>query len=139
METWLGFDFGVKRLGIAVGQAVTRSASPLTTLSVRRGGPDWEVIGSMISSWQPSGLIVGLPFNMDDSEAEAAPAARRFARQLEGRFRLPVYLVDERLTSVEAERSLARHNRRPGAIDAYAAKLILETWLSEQHCPHPDG
>ncbi len=139
METWLGFDFGVKRLGIAVGQAVTCSASPLITLGTRGGRPDWEAIGALISTWRPCGLIVGLPFNMDDSEAQAAPGARRFARQLEGRFRLPVYLVDERLTSVEAERSLAQHNRRPGAIDAYAAKLILETWLSERHSPHADG
>ena len=139
METWLGFDFGTKRLGVAVGQTVTGSASPLTTLSARAGRPDWEAIGALIATWRPSGLIVGLPFNMDDSEAQAAPGARRFARQLEGRFRLPVYLVDERLTSVEAERSLCQHNRRPGAVDAYAAKLILETWLSERHCPHPDG
>jgi putative Holliday junction resolvase len=139
METWLGFDFGTKRLGVAVGQTITGSASPLATLGSRGGRPDWDAIATLIATWRPQGLIVGLPFNMDDSEAQAAPGARRFARQLEGRFRLPVYLVDERLTSLEAERRLPQRTRRPGDVDAYAAKLILETWLSEQSAPHPHG
>jgi len=85
----------------------------------------------LIEQWAPRGLILGLPFNMDDTEAELVPRVRRFARQLQGRFRLPVHLIDERLTSLEAERHLDARKRRPGDIDAYAAKLILETWLSE--------
>jgi putative Holliday junction resolvase len=131
MATWMGLDFGTRRIGIAVGQTLTGSASPLTTLSARDGQPDWGTLTRLIEQWRPQGLILGLPFNMDDTEAEIVPRVRRFARQLEGRFDLPVHLVDERLTSLEAERRLDARKRRPGDLDAYAAKLILETWLSE--------
>jgi len=131
MATWIGLDFGVRRIGVAVGQSLTSSASPLTTLSARDGRPDWEVLSRLIQQWAAQGLIVGLPLNMDDTEAELVPRVRRFARQLEGRFHLPVHLVDERLTSLEAERYLDARRRRQGDVDAYAAKLILETWLSE--------
>lgn len=139
MGTWLGFDFGTRRIGVAVGQTVTATATPLGTLATAGRRPDWERIGALIRDWRPEGLVVGLPFNMDDTEAEVAPRARRFARQLEGRFRLPVHLVDERLTSLEAQRRLAAHGRRGGDVDAEAAKLILETWLSERDTQAPDG
>jgi putative Holliday junction resolvase len=131
MATWLGFDFGTRRIGVAVGQTITRTASPLGTLTAVRQRPDWARIAGLIDTWRPEGLVVGLPFNMNDTEAEVAARARRFARQLEGRFRLPVHLVDERLTSLEAEHLLAAAGQRSGDVDAQAAKLILETWLSE--------
>ena len=129
----LGFDFGPRKIGVAVGQTVTGSASPLTTIRGHRDKPDWEGIGRLVREWQPQGAVVGLPFNMDDTEAALAPQARRFARQLEGRFGLRVHLVDERLTSLEARRQLGRGATSLEAIDAMAAKLILETWLGEQH------
>lgn len=131
MGTLLGFDYGPRKIGIAVGQTVTGTASPLTTLRAVRERPDWDGIGELIQTWQPEALVVGLPFNMDDSEAEAAPGARRFARQLEGRFRLPVYLTDERLTSREASNRWGKQVRRIEELDAFAAKLILETWLND--------
>lgn len=128
----LGFDYGTKRIGVAVGQTVTRSASPLTTLRATRGEqPDWERISALIAEWKPCAMVVGLPYNMDDSEAEIAPRAKRFARQLEGRYRLPVHLVDERLTSREAERSLGPGSERDERIDSLAAAFILETWLND--------
>lgn len=136
MGTLLGFDFGPRKIGVAIGQTITRSASPLVTLRSRRDKPDWERIEQLVRAWRPSAAVVGLPFNMDDTEATGAPGARHFARQLQGRFGLPVYLVDERLTSLEARRRLGRGTTRPGgidAVDAVAAKLILETWLSECH------
>jgi putative Holliday junction resolvase len=139
MGTWLGFDFGTRRIGVAVGQTVTGTATPVGTLTAVARRPDWERIGALIRDWRPEGLVVGLPFNMDDTEAEVAPRARRFARQLHGRFRLPVHLVDERLTSLEAERRLAAEGRHAGDLDAEAAKLILETWLSERDTRDPDG
>ncbi|MCW8891042.1 MAG: Holliday junction resolvase RuvX, partial [Sedimenticola sp.] len=80
----------------------------------------------------PETLIVGLPFDMDDRETEIAPLARRFARQLEGRYRLPVYMSDERLTSQIARQELGRAAKNYEELDAMAAKLILETWLSER-------
>jgi len=139
MPTLLGFDFGLRKIGIAVGQTVTRSASPLTTLRSRGERPDWPGIEALVRAWQPSAVVVGLPFNMDDTQVDWSPRVHRFARQLEGRFRLPVYLVDERLTSIEARRQLhTQPGRKPGAgdlnhaVDALAAALILETWLSEQ-------
>lgn len=133
MTTLLGFDFGPRKIGVAVGQTVTGSASALTTVRSRRDKPDWSKIEQLVREWQPNGAVVGLPYNMDDTETELAPNARRFARQLQGRFGLDVHLVDERLTSLEARRRLDRNATSPEAIDAMAAKLILETWLSEQH------
>ena len=133
MSTLLGFDFGPRKIGVAVGQTITGSASPLTTIRSRRDKPDWVSIERLVREWQPNGVVVGLPFNMDDTEGEIAPGARRFARQLEGRFGLNVHLVDERLTSLEARRQLGKDVTSLEEIDAMAAKLILETWLSEQH------
>lgn len=136
MTTLLGFDFGPRKIGVAVGQTVTRSANPLITLRSRNEQPDWARIETLIRDWKPSALVVGLPFNMDDTEVDWSPRVHRFARQLHGRYHLPVHLVDERLTSIEARRQLAA---RPGhkaptleAVDALAAALILETWLGEQ-------
>jgi putative Holliday junction resolvase len=133
MGTLLGFDFGARKIGVAVGQTITRSATPLTTLRSKRDKPDWERIEELVREWRPSTAIVGLPHNMDDTEATIAPRARRFARQLEGRFGLEVHLVDERLTSIEARRQLGKDATSLEVVDAMAAKLILETWLSEHH------
>ena len=133
MGTLLGFDFGPRKIGVAVGQTITGSATPLTTLRSLRDQPDWERIERLVREWRPSAAVVGLPFNMDDTETEIAPRARRFARQLEGRFGLEVHLIDERLTSIEARRQLGRGATSWEVVDAMAAKLILETWLCEQH------
>lgn len=127
----LGFDYGPRKIGIAVGQTLTGTASPLQTLRAVKEKPDWESINGLIETWQPDALVVGLPYNMDDTESELAPRARRFARQLEGRYRRKVYLVDERLTSREARRAVPGKIKKIETLDALAAKLILETWLSE--------
>jgi putative Holliday junction resolvase len=95
-RTLLAFDFGLKRIGVAVGQTQTRSASRLTTVSVKREHPDWTAIAKLIEIWTPDALVVGLPLNMDGSEQEMTLRAKRFGRQLEGRFGLPVHLVSER-------------------------------------------
>ncbi|MEY6431468.1 Holliday junction resolvase RuvX [Thioalkalicoccus limnaeus] len=132
MATLLGFDYGPRKIGVAVGQTITGSASPLTTLRSREQRPDWDAIADLIGAWRPTALVVGLPFNMDDTEAVWADAARRFARQLQGRFGLAVHLVDERLTSLEARRQLGGMAKASETVDAMAAKLILETWLCDQ-------
>ncbi|MBK1644228.1 Holliday junction resolvase RuvX [Thiocapsa imhoffii] len=136
MTRLLGFDYGLNKIGVAVGQTLTRSASPLTILRARHGKPDWPSLAALIEEWQPEAFVVGLPFNMDDSEVDWSPRVHRFGRQLEGRFRRPVHLVDERLTTIEARRLLreghAGNARSPVGVDALAAALILETWLSEQ-------
>lgn len=128
----LGFDYGPRKIGVAVGQTLTGTASPLETLRARQDQPDWDGIQRLIQTWQPEALVVGLPYNMDDTEVAWAGRARRFARQLEGRFRLPVHLVDERLTTREARHWLGPRATSLAAVDPVAAKLILETWLSEQ-------
>jgi len=133
MPTLLGFDYGSHKIGIAVGQTLTQSASPLTTLSNPRRRPDWDSIARLIGEWQPDALVVGHPYEMTDREANNAEPAKRFARQLGGRYHLPVHMIDERLTTREAWLDLGPEAARdPTRVDAYAAKLILETWLRSQ-------
>ncbi len=131
MGTLLGFDYGPAKIGVAVGQTVTGTATPLATLRAVDRRPDWDGIGRLIAEWQPEALVVGLPRDMDDSDTEVTPQALRFARQLEGRFHLPVHMMDERLTSREALQIAGYRPRAVEELDAIAARLILETWLSE--------
>ncbi len=132
-HTLLGFDYGTRRIGVAVGQHVTGSATALETLTTRNGKPDWPRIEALIRDWQPDALVVGIPYHMDGSEQPMTEASRRFARQLHGRYGLPVYEADERLTSYEAERLLAAEGSRDDdRVDALAARLILEDWLRNE-------
>ena len=130
----LGFDFGMKRIGVAVGQTVTYTATAIAILKAQFGVPNWEQIKTLIENWQINVLVVGIPYNMDGSEQPLTFAARRFARTLQTRFKLPIYTVDERLTTIEAQRQWyeKKMTRRPQHFDNYAAKLILEQWLQEQ-------
>lgn len=132
MGSLMGFDYGTAKIGIAIGQTVTGTATPLTTLRAVQQKPDWEGISNLINEWLPEALVVGLPYDLDDSEADIADRARRFARQLEGRYHLPVHMADERLTSMIARQQLDRAPKNFEELDAIAAKLILETWLSER-------
>jgi putative Holliday junction resolvase len=130
---YLGFDFGYKRIGLAVGQRLTCSASPLSTLDAKLGVPDWNVLQKVINQWNPQALIVGIPTCIDDSELYTTSAARRFAKQLRKRFALPVHLVDERLSTVEARGQLFElggyRKLKKTEIDGIAACIILEQWL----------
>ena len=103
---YLGFDFGFKRIGIAVGQQLTCSANPLPTLAAQSGAPNWDKVQTLIRQWQPAALIVGVPTCIDDTELYTTGAAKAFAKQLHKRFSLPVHLVDERLSTVEARERL---------------------------------
>ncbi|MGB5571646.1 MAG: Holliday junction resolvase RuvX [Sedimenticolaceae bacterium] len=132
MEVLLGFDYGTHKIGVAVGQPLTGTASPLETLGLVNNKPDWGRIGRLLDDWRPQALVVGHPFEMTGREANNAEGAKRFARQLHGRFRLPVHMADERLTSREAWTQLGREaGKDPTKVDSYAAKLILETWLND--------
>src|SRR6185437_5451854 len=95
----LGFDFGMKYIGVAVGQSITYSASPLTTLLAKDGIPAWQEVEQLLEKWRPQDLIVGVPLNMDGTQQLLTFCARRFIKRLHARFKLPVYEVDERLTS----------------------------------------
>lgn len=130
-RTVLGFDYGTRRIGVAVGQEITHTVTPLTTLTSKTDTPDWAAISRLIAEWQPALLIVGLPLHMDGSEQPLTQRARRFGNQLKGRYNLPVELVDERLTSYEAEQLLDPRQSK-AAIDALAAQLIVQSWFDQQ-------
>lgn len=130
-QTLLGFDFGSRRIGVAVGQRVTGTASALTTLAARDGQPDWAQVAKLLDTWQPDALVVGLPLQLDGSRGDVTEAAERFARRLEGRYHLPVYLYDERLSSHAAEHWSGEHAKRDD-LDAAAAQIILQDWLDNQ-------
>lgn len=128
---WLGFDFGERRIGVAVGQSITRSARPLTVLPTRqRGQVDWAAIEKLIRTWSPEGVAVGVPRRDDGSAYPVTALAERFARQLHGRYHLRVESVDERLSSFEASERLG-FGKQQAALDAGAAAVILETWFSQ--------
>ena len=130
--TALAFDFGVGQIGVAVGQTLTGSASPLSVLRARDGQPDWSQIESLLKEWRPDLLLVGLPLNMDGSESVFCARARKFARRLHGRFGLAVKMVDERLTTREAKaRAAPRESYRDHPVDNLAAQILLESWLNE--------
>lgn len=135
-RTILGFDFGMKNIGVAVGQELTRTANPLTAIKARDGIPDWDQIGKLLTEWQPALLIVGLPLNMDGSEQTMTAAARRFGNRLHGRFNLPVEWQDERLSTYEALDHLGirskMDSRQRSDVDQLSAQLILQSWLNQQ-------
>ena len=130
---YLAFDFGYKRIGVAVGQALTKGASPLNTLAAITGIPNWLEVAAVIKQWRPVGLIVGLPTKIDGKEQYTTKAARLFADQLVERFSLPVHMVDERLTTKEARSLLytkGGHRKiQQSQVDSVAACIILEQWL----------
>lgn len=137
-KTVLAFDFGLKRIGIAAGDTLTATAAPRPAAAVHQQRPDWNAITREVKLLGPSLLVVGAPYNADGSPGALAPAARRFAAELERRFGLPVNLVDERWSSLEAiaalkaRRSSGERKRRVTRedIDSAAAAVILERWLT---------
>lgn len=130
----MAFDFGTKRIGVAVGQSVTQTAQEIAEISARDGIPSWQTIASLIQEWQPHILLTGLPLNMDGTENEMCARARKFAKRLHGRYGLPSYLWDERLSSEAAKSLRPSDNYKQNAVDALAACAILESWFFNQ-CP----
>lgn len=134
--TLLAFDYGRRRIGVAVGNTLTRKARALVTLDADDSGPDWTRIAALLDEWQPTRLVVGVPYNAGAPGAPVAAEAQRFARRLRGRFGLPVETVDEELSSAEAQARL-QADRRAGRrgrighkdIDSAAAAVILQDWL----------
>ena len=120
--SFLAFDFGTKRVGVATGNALTGRAQPLRTVAAE-GDARFEAIGRLIDEWRPDALVVGVPFHPDGAAHDNTERARRFARQLHGRFKLAVHEVDERYTTTEAHADGARD------LDAAAAAIILEQFL----------
>ncbi|MBI6703564.1 Holliday junction resolvase RuvX [Pseudomonas viridiflava] len=135
----LGFDFGTKQIGVAVGQAITGQARELCTLKAQNGIPDWDKVQALIKEWQPDAIVVGLPLNMDGTRSNMSDLAEKFSRKLNGRFGVAVYTHDERLTTFEAKgermaRGGQKGSYRDNPVDAIAAALLLQGWLDE----HPE-
>lgn len=136
-ETYLGFDFGNKKIGVAVGQTATATASPLQTIRSIQQKPDWDKIGQLIEEWQPAGLVVGISRQHDGSDNPITPRMLKFCRQLEGRYHLPVYQQDESFSTFEAKQMLFDEVKvSAGKLwevqDQLAAQLILQSWLNDK-------
>lgn len=131
--TVLGFDFGEKRIGVALGEHLLGIAHPLTTINTEINNDRFRIIGDLITEWKPVTLVVGLPLTLDGEEHQLTLLCKRFANRLEGRFRLPVVMVDERLSSAEASQTLnslgiGGRKQKP-MIDQVAAQHILQSYF----------
>ncbi|MBK5144422.1 Holliday junction resolvase RuvX [Budviciaceae bacterium BWR-B9] len=135
-RTVLGFDFGTKSIGAAIGQEITGTARPLASFKAKDGSPDWQQIEKLLKEWQPDLVVVGLPLNMDGTEQPVTAQAKKFANRLHGRFGVQIQLHDERLSTVEAKADLfSRGGFRAldkGSVDAASAVIILESWFEQQ-------
>jgi len=135
MSVLLGFDFGLRRIGVAVGQHITGTASPLTPIKAQEGIPDWQVIGGLMTEWKPVLVLVGEPINMDGSDSAMAARARKFARRVQGRFGARITMVDERLSSYDVKQRVRQYHGAVDfadhAIDSAVAVLLIEQWLHE--------
>lgn len=133
--TLLGFDFGTRSIGVAVGQRITGTARPLGALKAQDGTPDWNAVEKLLKEWQPDAVIVGLPLNMDGTEQPLTVRARKFANKIHGRFGVQVILHDERLSTVEAKAGLFEHGGyralNKGKVDSASAVIILESFFEQ--------
>jgi putative Holliday junction resolvase len=131
----MAFDFGLRQIGVAMGNCLLGTTTPLPILKAKDGVPEWRVLENLVEEWRPDLLVVGEPLNMDGSASELSVLAGKFARRLHGRLGIEVVLVDERLSSFEAKLTSREHGhsgdykRHP--VDSLAAELILQTWLAE--------
>lgn len=142
--TVLGFDVGMRRIGVAVGNAMTGGARAVAVVDVRDAGPEWVQVERLLREWRPDGLVVGDPMTLDGGDQPIRKAARAFARELRQRTRLPVAMIDERNSSQEAARRFAaaradgrRKRRDAEVLDAVAAAVIVERWLSSPREAQP--
>ncbi|NOR70297.1 MAG: Holliday junction resolvase RuvX [Methylomarinum sp.] len=137
-DTFLGFDFGNKKIGTAVGQTTTGIASPLQTIRSINQQPNWDLISQLIKEWKPAGLVVGVSKQADGSDNIITPRMLKFCRQLEGRYNLPVYQIDEAFSTFEAKQMLfddlqVSAGKLWDVQDQLAAQLILQSWLNQKH------
>ena len=136
MSCILAFDYGLKSIGVAVGQRLTGTASTLKALKAVDGTPDWNQIEALLKEWQPELVVVGLPLNMDGTEQPFTARVHKFINRLHGRFGVKVQAHDERLTTVESRAELFSQGGfkklSKDAVDCFSAKLILECWFEQQ-------
>lgn len=136
MPLAIGFDYGLKRIGVATGQTLTQTASPLKSIKASDGIPNWDQIETLLKEWQPDIVIVGLPLHEDNSMGDMARRAQKFGQRIHGRFGVRVDYVNEYHSTIEAREYLKYRGRasdQDGKLDAVAASLILERWLGVHH------
>jgi len=130
----VAFDFGTSRIGVATGQNITGTATPLPPLPARDGKPNWDDITKLINEWQPDALVIGIPLNFDGTISDMAHRARKFANRLHERYKTPCFLMDERLSTAEAKEihfaAGGSDNFKKESVDGLAAQLILESWFN---------
>jgi putative Holliday junction resolvase len=136
-DTFLGFDFGTKKIGVAVGQLTTKTANSLETLRSPNQTPNWQAIEKLIKEWQPAGFVVGISRQFDGTDNPVTPKMLKFCNQLNGRFNLPVHQQDESLSTFEAKQMLfddihVNATKLWAVQDELAAQLILQSWLNQQ-------
>ena len=139
IRTAMAFDFGLRQIGVAVGNMQLQTSQPLAIVNAKNGKPDWQVMEKIMQEWQPDLLVVGDPLNMDGSVGEMSERANKFARRLHGRWGTPIEMTDERLSSFEAKQDMRelghKGDYKSKPIDSYAAELILQTWFRQAASP----
>ncbi|WP_192484832.1 MULTISPECIES: Holliday junction resolvase RuvX [Cysteiniphilum] len=131
----IGLDYGKSRIGIASGQMITKTATPIATIAAKQGEPEWRELDKIIKQWRPSDIIVGLPIDAKDQETKITEEARAFAQKIELRYQKPVHLISETFSTREARwrlEEVQNKSNRHLKVDAFAACVILETWMNEQ-------
>ena len=136
MPLALGFDYGLSRIGVATGQTLTQTASPLTVLPAQNGTPHWETVEQLLAEWKPDVVVVGLPLYQDGTMSDMADRAKKFGQRIHGRFGVKVAFIDEYHSTREARKYLnykGKASDQDGKLDSTAASVILERWLGAQH------
>ncbi len=135
LTSFMSFDYGKKRMGIAMGQRITQSANGIGCISAKDGKPNWDELDKLVAEWKPDGFVVGLPLNMDGSESDMSKRANKFSKRLHGRYGKPSFTIDERLTTFEAKQTAKSQGHKghykSDPVDELAAQLILQSWLEE--------
>ncbi|ATF09787.1 Holliday junction resolvase RuvX [Candidatus Enterovibrio altilux] len=137
IQSVMGFDYGTKNIGVAIGQIITRTARPLKALKAKCGIPSWDAIEVLLKEWKPDLVVVGLPLDLYGGELDViTPRVRKFANRLKGRFYITVELHDERFTTTEARSLLFAHRNyralKKGEIDCQSAVIIVTSWFEKQ-------
>lgn len=135
-SSYLCFDFGLKRIGAAVGNSLIGTAKELSPIKARDGIPNWQQLEAHINEWKPSAVVIGLPLNMDGTESDLSARARKFGKRIHGRYHLEIHMHDERLSSFEAKGIVMQSHGHVDfgdhSVDGIAACLILESWFAER-------
>ncbi|WP_239986705.1 Holliday junction resolvase RuvX [Fastidiosibacter lacustris] len=134
MHKLIGFDFGNSRIGVASGQMITKTATPIATISAKKGEPQWKELDKIIKQWRPTDIVIGLPIDAKDQETKITEQTRAFAEKIKQRYQKPVHLIPETFSTREARwrlEEVQNKSNRHLKVDALAACVILETWMNE--------